>query len=187
VAGSVLVVEHRHVVLVRGINVGANRKVPMAQLRELCAAAGCSGVRTYIQSGNVVLDSPMTAPEVADVVAGGIEERCGFRPAVMVRDPADLARLLESQPFGPDAANAVHVGFLATEPAAEAAAAAADVDIAPEEVRLVGRELLLHLPNGMGRSRFGKVPFERLLGVDMTVRNLRTVAALVQLAASEPS
>ena len=173
---------HTAIVLIRGINVGSNRKVPMADLRALCEEAGCTEVRTYIQSGNVVLDTSLSDAKLASAVAGGIEARCGFRPSVMVRRPADLGRLVESEPFGPDASADVHVGFLSDEPTAAARARVRDVDIAPERFEVRGAELLLHLPNGMGRSKFGQVPFAKLLDVDITVRNWRTVTKLHEMA-----
>jgi uncharacterized protein (DUF1697 family) len=74
------------------------------------------------------------------------------------------------------------VGFLSGRPSKAGLAAVGDVDIAPEQFDVRGTELLLHLPNGMGRSKFGTVPFARLLGVDMTVRNWRTVTKLHELA-----
>jgi uncharacterized protein (DUF1697 family) len=173
---------HRSVVLIRGINVGSSRKVPMADLRALCEAAGCTGVRTYIQSGNVVLDTSLSDARLAEAVADGVEAGFGFRPSVMVRRPAALRRILESEPFGPDASDDVHVGFLSGRPSKAALAAVAHVDISPESFEIRGTELLLHLPNGMGRSKFATTPFAKLLGVDVTVRNLRTVKAVYELA-----
>lgn len=173
---------HRSVVLIRGINVGSNRKVPMADLRTICAEAGCSEVQTYIQSGNAVVDTGLADSALGTAVADGIEAWFGFRPAVMVRRPAALGRLIESEPFGPDASNDVHVGFLSGRPSKAGLAAVDDVDIAPEQFEVRETELLLHLPNGMGRSKFGTVPFAKLLGVDMTVRNWRTVTKLHELA-----
>jgi uncharacterized protein (DUF1697 family) len=173
---------HRSIVLIRGINVGSSRKVPMADLRTLCEEAGCTDVRTYIQSGNVVLDTSMSDAQLAEAVAAGIETRFGFRPSVMVRRPAALRRILESDPFGPEASDDVHVGFLSYKPSKAGLAAVADVDISPESFEVRGTELLVHLPSGMGRSKFGTTPFAKLLGVDITVRNLRTVKAVHDLA-----
>jgi uncharacterized protein (DUF1697 family) len=173
---------HTAVVLIRGINVGSSRKVPMASLRALCEEAGCTDVRTYIQSGNVVLDTSLSDAQLAEAVAAGIESSSGFRPSVMVRRPAALRRILDSEPFGPDASDDVHVGFLSRKPSKAAVAAVADVDISPESFEVRGTELLLHLPNGMGRSKFARTPFAKLLGVDVTVRNLRTVKAVYELA-----
>ena len=175
---------HRAIVLIRGINVGSNRRVPMADLRSICTDAGCSAVQTYIQSGNLVLDTDRADAALEAVIADGVEARFGFRPAVMVRRPAAVRRIIESEPFGPEASGDVHVGFLSARPGKAALAAVAEVDLAPEQFEVRGTELLLHLPNGIGRSKFGTVPFAKLLGVDITVRNWRTVCKLDELASS---
>ena len=174
---------HRAIVLVRGINVGSNRKVPMAQLRALCEAAGCSGVRTYIQSGNVVLDTSMSDSDLAEAVADGIEAGFGFRVAVMVRRLSELRRVLDSRPFGDVDEGLVHVGFLGAKPTAAALSGLQGVDFAPERFAVSGKQLFLYLPNGLGHSKMMRsVPFERRLGVDVTMRNWRTVTALYNLA-----
>ena len=176
---------HRAVVLIRGINVGSNRKVPMADLREICADAACTNVRTYIQSGNAVVDTSRGDDALAERVAIGIEERFGFRPSVMVRRTDELAQVVRDQPFGSDKADKVHVGFLSAVPAKAAVAGLDDIDLPPDEFTVVGAHLYLHLPDGLGRSKLAGLPWDRRLGVDVTVRNWRTVGKLLELAQTD--
>ena len=74
-----------YVALLRGINVGGKAKIPMAALRDTCAAAGCEDVVTYIQSGNVVLKSKLSADKLRSALEAAIAEDFGFNPAVMIR------------------------------------------------------------------------------------------------------
>lgn len=171
-----------YVVLLRGINVGGRNKLSMADLRRLCASIGCTDVATYIQSGNVVLDSALTADDLCHQVQAAITDAVGFTPTVVLRRPADLDRVLQTHPFSDADEDKVHVGFMSSQPSKEAVAGLADVDHPPEEFAVRGAEIYLHLPNGMGRSKLATVPFEKRLGVAVTMRNWRTVAKLHAMA-----
>jgi uncharacterized protein (DUF1697 family) len=170
-------------VFLRGINVGGRGKLVMAELREICESRGCSKVATYIQSGNLVLESELTARQLVDALGQAIADAAAITPAVMVRTPADIKRVLADNPY-PDADDRhLHVGFLSAKPARQAVADLADVDCAPEQFTVIGTEVYLYYVDGMGKSRkLVKVPFERRLGVAMTARNLRTVRKLAEMA-----
>jgi uncharacterized protein (DUF1697 family) len=171
-----------YVALLRGINVGGKAMVPMADLREICTAVGCEDVVTYIQSGNVVLRSPLPPPKLQAALAAAIAERFGFEPAVMIRTAKELAAVVDHNPFaGADEKN-LHVGFLHAPPDAAMEKCLGAIDCDPEQVTVVGRELYLHLPNGMGRAAL-PVKMERCLRpTPITVRNWRTVTKLVELS-----
>jgi uncharacterized protein (DUF1697 family) len=171
-----------YVALLRGINVGGKAMVPMAALRETCASVGCEDVVTYIQSGNVVLRSPRRADKLQAALEAAIAERFGFEPAVMVRTGREMAAVVARNPFAGADEKHLHVGFLhgAPDRATEHCLGAIDCD--PEQVTVVGRELYLHLPNGMGRAAL-PVKMERCLRPSpVTVRNWRTVTKLVELS-----
>jgi uncharacterized protein (DUF1697 family) len=173
----------RYVVLLRGVNVGGRGKLPMAQLREICTSVGCTDVSTYIQSGNVVLDSAMSAEGLATALGPAIEQAAGFAPQVVVRTPAELAAALAGNPYRDTDERYVHIGFMTREPDKKAVAELGEVDVSPEAYRIVAREIYLNYVEGAGRSKkLAKVPFERRLGVGITARNLRTVQKLVELA-----
>jgi uncharacterized protein (DUF1697 family) len=156
----------------------------MADLRALVEGLGHTDVATHIQSGNVVFRASSRS---AERVAVGIEEALardlGFETAVMVRTAADLSGVLAARPF-PDAdPAALHVAFCRREPDPERAAALTAPAGSPDECTLIGREVHLHLPSGMGRTKLNGAGLERRLGVPVTARNWRVVTALQGLAA----
>jgi uncharacterized protein (DUF1697 family) len=172
-----------YVVLLRGINVGGKAKLPMAALRDTCAAAGCEDVVTYIQSGNVVLESKLTADKLRAALEEAIGKDFGFNPAVMIRTARELAAVIDRNPYAGNDEKTVHVGFLHAAPNAATKKCLAAIDCAPEELTVAGRDVYLHLPNGMGRAAL-PVQMERCLRpTPVTVRNWRTVTKLVELSA----
>jgi uncharacterized protein (DUF1697 family) len=176
----------RYVVLLRGVNVGGHGKLPMAQLRQICTSLGCTDVSTYIQSGNVVLTSELTAEQLMEGLGSAIDDAVGFAPKVVVRTPSELADALAANPYHGTEPRFVHIGFLSSKPTAAALAQLGDVDCSPEGYRIIGRDVYLDFVNGAGQSKkLARVPFERKLGVAMTARNLKTVEKLVSLS-SEP-
>jgi uncharacterized protein (DUF1697 family) len=173
----------RYVVLLRGVNVGGRGKLPMAQLREICTSLGCTNVSTYIQSGNVILDSELSAERLVEALESALHEAVGFTPRVVVRTPSELSEVLAGNPYPDTEDRYLHIGFMTAKPPAKALAELGDIDVSPEGYRIVGREVYLNYVEGAGRSKkLGKVPFERKLGVGITARNLRTVQKLVSLA-----
>ncbi len=176
-----------YVALLRGINVGGkNAAVPMSELRSLLDSLGHVDVVTYIQSGNAVFGSPRPATEVAAELEERIEQAFGIGVAVLLRTPAELARVVANNPFlTPDAdVSKLYVAFLADEPAAAAVSGLDPERSPPDELAVRGREVYLRLPNGAGRTKLTIDYFERRLGTRATARNWRTVTKLLELAAS---
>ena len=175
------------VALLRGVNVGGTNMLPMRDLVVLVEKAGGSAVRTYIQSGNVVFRGPKaTGAQWPARIAGAIEKRFGLAVPVVMRTAAELAKVARGNPFlaagaGPDR---LYVAFLADRPAAAAAAALDPNRSPPDAFAVVGREVFLHLPNGGGRSKLTNDYLERQLATTSTIRNWRTVLALLDLTRS---
>lgn len=179
-----------HLALLRGINVGGKNRLPMAELAAIFAEVGAGAVRTHIQSGNVLFAaSPEVAARAPGLVEARIAARFGFRPPVVVRTAAELARVVADNPFlaggvGADEAT-LHVLFLADRPPPDRVAAL-DPDRSPPDAFLVrGREVYLRLPNGVAKSRLTNAYVDRVLGTTSTGRNWRTVTALRALLAGE--
>ncbi|WP_369392655.1 DUF1697 domain-containing protein [Streptomyces sp. CG1] len=177
-----------YAVLLRGINVGGSKKLPMADLRTLLTGLGHTGVRTYLQSGQAVFTSGHGDEEsLAVEVARAIEERFGFRVDVLVRDHAYLRAVAEACPF-PAAdlePKQLHVTYFS---AAVTPDRYADIDQAahlPEEFRLGDRCLYLYAPDGLGRSKLAEALSRPRLtkGLIATSRNWNTVVKLVELTA----
>lgn len=173
------------VALLRGINVGGRKTVPMAELRSALAGIGLEGVATYIQSGNVVFRAPSRdAKSLAGTIESSIDETFGVSARVVLRTRDELAAVTEGSPFverGADPAK-LHVVFLERRPDASAVAELDPGRSPPDELEPRGREIYLHLPNGMGRTKLSVDYFERRLGVAATARNWKTVLKLVELA-----
>ncbi|MEV1005998.1 DUF1697 domain-containing protein [Streptomyces sp. NPDC049881] len=180
--------------LLRGINVGGGRKVPMAELRALLTERGYGRVRTHLQSGNVVLDAPAADaggdPDAALAarLAAAVEERFGFPVGVVVRDHAYLASVVDACPFATEAPEGrqLHVTYF-SRPVDPARFAAVDTAAhLPERFHLGDRALYLLAPDGIGRSRLADVlaratPARE--GVVATSRNWNTVRRLAELTA----
>lgn len=175
------------VVLLRAINLGAKRRVPMAELRAALEEAGSRDVTTHLQSGNVVLRSRVRD---ADAVGRSVEKlvRAHFKldVDVMVRTADELATVGRTNPLrgrGVDPGT-LHVCFLKSRPLAAAGRALAEADFGRDRFELRGREVYLHHPNGLARSKMSLAFFERTLGVPGTVRTWKVVTKLVELAAT---
>lgn len=167
------------VALLRGVNVGANRQLPMADLREIMTGLGAREVRTHIQSGNAVFRGDLDGAQLAAMIGA----RFGFAPEVLVLGAGDLARVLADNPFaqaGQADGAKVHIGFLARRPQAGLAALQA-LAANGESCHLTALAFYLHAPEGIGRSVLA-ARAEKVLGVPMTLRNQRVAMALAALA-----
>ncbi len=173
-----------HVALLRGINVAGKNKLPMAGLVELFSAAGCEDVRTYIQSGNVVFAaSPKAAAQIPKIIADGIAARFGLRVPVVLRTSEELRAVSEGNPFlrsGSDA-ESLHVAFLADLPGRRLGAALDPRRSPGDAFELRGREIYLHLPNGVARTKLTNAYFDSALATTSTLRNWRTVLKLLEM------
>ena len=163
--------------LLRAVNVGGTGKLPMATLRAMCEAAGFTEVRTYIASGNVVLRSASSARQVQATLEASLARYAGKPVAVLVRTAAEMAAVLDANPFPDAAPNRVVVVFLDQPPPPDALHQASGQ--AGEQLVLGRREIYVHYPDGMGDSKL-KVPGAKA----GTARNLNTVGKLAGMAAT---
>ena len=162
--------------LLRGVNVGGNCMLAMADLAALCTKLGFADVRTYIQSGNVVFRTPLAPDRAAAALAKALSAHMGRPIDVMVRDAEAMRDALARNPF-PDAEPARVAVLFCAEPVPKGLV---DGLTGPdgEVVVAAGLEVYIHYVQGMGRSKL-KLP--KALGVN-TVRNVNTVAKLVAMA-----
>ncbi|MBB4893238.1 uncharacterized protein (DUF1697 family) [Streptomyces olivoverticillatus] len=174
-----------YVALLRGINVGGKKRVPMQTLRELLAGLGCGAVRTHLNSGNAVFVHEGADEEtLAARLEEAIERELGFSVACIVREGGEIRRVVEANPFAGHEVDPSRfvVTFLAgpVDPAT-----VADIDpaaYAPEEFALGEREVYLHCANGIRDSKLAKVLTERRLRTTGTGRNWNTVTRLADMA-----
>ena len=176
----------RHIVLLRGINIGPRNRVAMPALRERLTAAGLHEVTTYLQSGNVVLSSDASATEVADRCRAEIAAGFGLDFAVVTRTRDELAAVVALNPLGEAALDPkrYQVSFLAGElPAATVDKLTAALS-PPEQLVIAGREVYVWHPEGVARSPLWAQLGGPRLGVTATARNWTTVTSLLALAAA---
>jgi uncharacterized protein (DUF1697 family) len=173
-----------YVALFRGINVGGHNALPMRELKVLLERAGCTDVRTYIQSGNAVFRTA-TADDgrLARQLTASVATSRGFEPRVLVLTIAALRAAAAANPFPDACANpsSLHLVFLAERAKKPDLTAMDALKSKSERFVLDGRTLYLHTPDGFGVSKLAP-RLERLLGVEATARNWRTVQALLGLA-----
>lgn len=173
------------VALLRGINLGGKNALPKATLVELFTEAGGEDVSTFIASGNVLFRASAAATRAIPAkVTAAVRERLGFEVPVLLRSAKELRGLAAVNPFleaGVDP-KLLHVAFLAAKPAAKRAAALDPARIAPDVVAVVGREVFLHTPSGLGKSKISNAWLDRTLGTISTLRTWSTVAKLADLA-----
>lgn len=180
-----------HVALLRGINVGGGGKVPMAELRQLVTSLGHADVATYIQTGNIIFTaSHDDAGALAADLHAAITEEFGVRTAVVVLPRAELAAVIEANPYADEPEPRwVHGVFLPAEPDQAARSRVAGLVAAAagrgsrDEATIIGRTLYLHTPDGFGISELAKeLLTKKASGVaDGTARNWRTVTKLMEL------
>jgi uncharacterized protein (DUF1697 family) len=173
-----------HVALLRGINVTGKNSLPMKELAQMFSVAGCTNVRTYIQSGNVIFETPGEAAKITQAVTAKIEKKFGYRVPIVTRTSEQLLKTIRENPFlkGADE-KMLHVYFLAHSPNTAAIAALDPARSAPDAFHVLGQEIYLHLPNGMGRSKLTNAYFDSKLSTICTARNWATVLKLAAMMA----
>lgn len=171
------------IALLRGINVGRHRKLPMAALKALAGDLGLYKAVTHVQSGNLVFSSPEKERRAVEaLLSREIEGRFGFDVGVIARSAAEWDAAIAANPF-PQAAGqpkTLHAFFLAYPADAGATGRLAAYPRADEQFAIVGETLYLLTPSGIGRSKFGAA-VERLLGVPATARNWNSVLKISEL------
>src|SRR5262245_48557463 len=156
----------------------------MPELREALQEAGYEDVRTYVQSGNVVLSGAAAAKQTTRDVEKLIADRFGLEIAVVARTRNELAKVVEGNPLARVANDPkrYQVSFLETKPAAKTVHDCEAVAVAGEKVVNVGREIYAWHPHGVARSKLWARLAGKDLGVTATARNWTTVTKLLELA-----
>ncbi|QRN94808.1 DUF1697 domain-containing protein [Archangium violaceum] len=175
----------RYIALLRGINVGGNKKVPMARLRELLEGLGYTDVATLLQSGNAVFTSKEKNPaQVVKRIEAAIAKEFGFEVSVVVRTRDELAAVIKVNPLpgAEEAPSQFLVTFLSDVPEPKRIKEIDPAAYLPDEFRVVGREIYAWFPKGIRDSKLATVLGSARLGVIPTARNWNTVTKLLELA-----
>ena len=171
----------QQILLLRGINLGSTNRISMPDLRAALEDAGFGDVRTYLQSGNVVLSG---SGDVAKKVERLIAKEFGLRIPVVVRTRAQLAKVVELNPLAKVAKNPkrYQVSFLDAKPSREIVRRVEEAAAKGERVVVHGREIYAWHPDTIARSRLWSLLAGQKLGVTATARNWTTVQKLLELA-----
>lgn len=166
-----------YIALLRAVNVGGTGKLPMAELKAMCEAAGFGQVRTYIASGNVVFAAKGDEAQVKAALEAKLETYAGKKVGVLVRTPAEMKAVLAHNPFPDKAPNRTVAIFLDEAPPPDALDKASGLN--GEELHLGRREIYVHYGDGMADSKL-KIP----AAAAGTTRNMNTIAKLAEMAAA---
>ena len=174
----------RYVALLRGINLGPRNRVAMPALREALEEAGFEDVKTYVQSGNVVLSSRVKAETARRKIERVVADRFGLEIPVVVRTRAELAAVVRRNPLGTIATEPkrYQVSFLSGKLSAKVVRELEEVAAEDERVVVAGREVYAWHPRTIARSKLWAKLAGKTLGVTATSRNWTTVEALLALA-----
>jgi uncharacterized protein (DUF1697 family) len=171
--------------MLRGINV-AQKWIEMERLRTTFETLGFSGIRTYVQSGNVVFQTKQgSLAPLAKEITEQIRRDFGFDVPVLLRTLKEMENVVGCNPFLKDKAidqAKLHVTFLADAPAVAIVSGLEPLASKSERFRVVGREVYLYCPDGYGRTKLSNNAIERKLSLVATTRNWRTVNALLEMA-----
>ncbi len=173
-----------YLALLRGINVGGRNKLPMQELVQLFVEVGCSDVRSYIQSGNVIFNADSALAETIPArISRAIAEYSGYEIPVVLRTIEQLRNAIRSNPFldAGAAADALHILFLAGSPERHRVDSLDPNRSRPDAFAVRGQEIYLYLPNGVARTKLTNDYFDSKLSTMSTGRNWRTVNKLLEM------
>ena len=175
-----------YVALLRGVNIIGSSVMKMEALREVCCGLKFQGVQTYLQSGNVIFRCrDRNEKALSKKISSAIEKQFGFRTVVMLRTPDELRAVVRANPFAKR--KDIHpskllVNFLIDAPSAEFRAKLEAVEpLSDEEIHLIGRELFIYFPTGIGASKT-RGTLDRLLKSTATGRNWNSVTNALAMA-----
>ncbi len=172
-----------YIALLRGINVGGHKKVPMAELRELLKNLGFQNVTTYIQSGNVILESSKDSTQnIEDIIQKAIIAHFGFDVLIIVKTLKDLQRIFDACPFPEEKKKTSHFTMLHSTPDDELVKIASEKVYEGEGYQIIKDCIYFYCAKGYGQAKFNMNLFERKLKTASTSRNYRTMVKLLSLS-----
>ena len=175
-----------YIAMLRGINVGGHKKVPMERLRAMFEKLGFEQVATYIQSGNVVFDAAKhSPPDLSKKIEARILAEFGFPASVITRTVGELGKAIRNNPFPKESRtdpSKVYIAFLSQIPRADAVKKLEALATSSEQLRHSGQETYLYYRDGMGQAKLTGSVLEKVLSVTATARNWNTVNQLYQMA-----
>ncbi len=175
-----------YIALLRGINVGGHKKIPMAELRLLLEKKGLRNVKTYIQSGNVVFQSPsQDKTEIEELIKKLILDHFGFEVPVLVKTHSELKTIINACPFLEDEKIKSYFFLLQSLPNKENVEEASEKQYEGEDYKILNDCIYYYCNKGYGQAKFNMSLFERKLETNATSRNYRTMVKLIEMSATQ--
>ena len=172
-----------YIVLLRGINVGGHKKVLMAELRELLSNSGFKNVRTYIQSGNVILESSEDSSKtIEDIIHKAINAHFGFEVPVLVSTRQELQAVFDNCPFLEEKKINSYFVLLYSVPEKNLIESVSHISYPNEEFIIADTCIYFYCSMGYGSVKFNSNLFERKLKTTATTRNYKTMVKLLSLS-----
>lgn len=171
----------RYIALLRGINVGGQKKLLMKDLRSLFVAMGFEEVQTYIQSGNVIFTSEISE-SLEQLIFNGIRERFGWEVPVLVRTRAEIEKILLACPFSEEKKLQSYFTLLQYPPTTAAVREANAYQFEGEEFLVTSQCVYFYSEMGYAKTKLNNNWLERQLKVPATSRNYRTLSKLMELS-----
>ena len=169
----------KYIVLLRGINVSGKNKLPMAELRDLLNDLGFQNVQTYIQSGNIILESDEGKSVVCNKIKEGIQAKFGYDVPVIARTIPQWKKAIANYPFSTDNTKIVAFVFLSKK-VYETKIEVKDIN--NDEYVIDNDMVYIHCSTGFGKTKLSNNLFERKLNVTATTRNYNSTLKLLELA-----
>jgi len=171
--------EATYIVLLRGINVSGKNKIPMADLRDLLNSLQFQNVQTYIQSGNIILESDKSKTAIGEIIKEGILSKFGFDIPIIVRTTPEWQKAIENYPFSLE--NEKIVAFTFLDRKSEIKEIEIN-NIGEDQYKINGDVVYLSCPSTFAKTKISNNLLEKKLQVIATTRNLRTTLKLLELA-----
>ena len=172
-----------YIVLLKGINVGGHKKVPMAELRELLSKSGFKNIKTYIQSGNIILQTLEDCTlKIEETIKKTILNHFGFEVSVLVKTPQQLSYIFNNSPFSEAEKKASYFIMLHDIPNSDLVKMTSQKVYKDETYQIINNCIYYFSETGFGKAKFNVAYFERNLKTFATVRNYNTMLKLVSLS-----
>ena len=175
------------VAILRGINVSGQKKVNMAELRQLLSNKGLEDLQTYIQSGNIVFTSEIEVKQLEEIVRSCILNHFGFEVPTLIVPASRLDLIISENPLHKVDTSKLHVTFLTQLPDRQLVEALPLSPNPNEEYRILGDVIYVYCPDGYGRTKINNMFFERKLKSIATTRNCKTCLKLREMAQQKPA
>ncbi len=176
----------KYIAILRGINVGGKRKILMADLKVLLTKMGLQDITTYIQSGNIVFFSNLSARKIEETIKQAIFKKYGFDVPVMIRTSEEIKIIFNNNPFLPNEKNIdkLYVTFLSENPVLENIDHLKKMDFNGDQFVIDKSQVYLFFSEKYSKSKLSNNLIESKLKVTATTRNWKTVRTLFEMVSN---